>query len=68
MIDLDRMKESDVGRWVFYNNGYDTERGRIKSWNDKFIFVVYRCDNQWHRFGDFTAAATKPEDLDFITD
>jgi hypothetical protein len=45
----------------------EKERGRIKSWNEKWIFVVYRCDHQWDRFQDFTGAATDPEDLRFTT-
>lgn len=67
MIDLTQLKKKDMGRWVEYHGRGDViERGRIKSWNDKFIFVVYRCDNQWHRFQDFTGAATNPEDLIFL--
>lgn len=58
------LKPEDVGAWVEYRPSYgDPERGRIKSWNDKFIFVVYKCDNQWNRFQDYTAAATDPADL-----
>ncbi len=58
------LKEEDVGKWVIYApNDFTREEGKIKSWNDKFIFVVYKCDNQWHRFEDFTGQATNPEDL-----
>ena len=67
MIDISKLKKKDVGRFVEYRGGAsEREKGRIKSWNDKFIFVVYKCDNQWSRFQDFTAAATSPEDLHFI--
>lgn len=67
MIDLTQLAKKDVGRWVGYaRREGGVERGRIKSWNDEFIFVVYRCNNEWHRFQDFTAAATNPEDLIFL--
>jgi hypothetical protein len=22
----------------------------MSSWNDRVVFVVYRCNNEWHRF------------------
>jgi hypothetical protein len=28
--------------------------------------VVYQCDDQWDRFEEYTAAATDPENLDFV--
>jgi len=67
MIDISKLGKKDIGRFVEYRSfGYKNEKGRIKSWNEKFIFVVYKCDNQWRRFQDFTAAATRPENLYFI--
>ena len=41
MIDIKALNNRDYGAWVNYNNGFDNELGRIKSWNDKYIFVVY---------------------------
>lgn len=67
MIDITTLFKEDIGRWVVYKPSFgDPEKGRIKSWNDKFIFVVYKCDSQWDRFQDFTGCATNPEDLKFI--
>jgi len=67
MIDISKLKKKDIGRFVEYRSpGYENEKGRIKSWNERFIFVVYKCDNQWNRFQDFTAQATTPENLYFI--
>jgi len=64
MINIDKLTPGDIGRWVTYTPTVrELEKGRIKSWNDKFIFVVYHCDNQWDRFQDFTGCATDPEDL-----
>ena len=66
IIDIDQLTNDDVGRWVLYGDGFKEEYGRIKSWNDKFVFVVYKCDRQWQRFEEFTSCATNPEDLRFI--
>lgn len=65
-INLKKLKPKDVGRWVEYEGyGFEVEKGRIKSWNDKWIFVVYKCDKNWDRFGDYTAVATSPKTLTF---
>jgi hypothetical protein len=69
VIEIRDLKPGDVGRWVRYRDVHfpdQFEDGRIKSWNERTVFVVYRCDNQWQRFADFTAAGTLPESLDFI--
>lgn len=66
MIVLNQLTDKDVGREVSYTNGAgDTESGRIKRWNNKWIFVVYNCDENWSNYQDYTAAATSPEDLNF---
>jgi len=65
MINIKELTKDHVGKWVKYtgNFGGPIERGRIKSWNNKFIFVVYKCADQWDRFKDYTGCATRPEDL-----
>ena len=69
MIDIARLRQEDIGRWVLYELSHGkSAKGRIKSWNEKWIFVVYNCDGDWGRFQDFTAEATTPEDLRFTTD
>lgn len=69
MIDIKKLTEKDIGRWVglriSWPNGI-TQLGKIKGWNNSFIFVVYNCDNEWHRFQEFTANATSPDELFFI--
>jgi hypothetical protein len=68
MIDIASLKREDIGRWVLYTAAHGaTEKGRLKSWNDQFIFVVYKCGGEWHRFQDFTGCATNPEDLRYTT-
>ena len=67
MINIKALTKQDTDRWVIYTSSHGSqEKGRIKSWNNKFIFVVYKCDFQWDRFQDFTACATDPNDLEFI--
>ena len=66
VIPINSLEPSDVGRWVVYSAcpGH-LEYGRIKSWTDRFIYVVYRCpDDQWDRFEDYTAAPTCQEYLE----
>jgi hypothetical protein len=66
MIGLKTLKENDIGKFVSYNPGHkEPETGKIKSWNIKWIFVVYNCNDDWDNFNDYTAAATRPEDLSF---
>lgn len=62
-IKIEELKDSDVGQWVNYKRW---QIGRIKSWNNTFVFVVYKCNEEWDRYQDFTGVATKPEDLTFV--
>jgi hypothetical protein len=67
MINLEQLTEKDIGRFVEYHSYPDNiETGRIKSWNKKWIFVVYNCGGDWIRYRDYTAAATNPKDLQFM--
>ncbi len=67
MIDITSLRKvQDCGLWVIYNKDpWDKQKGRIKSWNKKYVFVVFSC-NDWDRFGECGAWAVKPEDLEFI--
>ncbi len=67
MIDIAKLTKDDIGRWVVYDKPHRTEKGRLKSWNDFWVFVVYKCNHQWDKFQDYTGCATKPEDLEFTT-
>jgi len=69
MIDIAALTEADRGRWVEYSPWpSQVERGRIKHWNRHLVFVVYRCDNHWDQFADYTAAPTLPEYLSFVVE
>jgi len=66
-ISITELKDSDIGKWVCYTGGAgETEDGKIKSWNDDYIFVVYKCAGNWDRFQDYTGVATNPKDIKFI--
>jgi hypothetical protein len=68
MIDLAELRKEHIGAWVLYTALHGSkEKGRIKSWNDKFIFVVYKCAGEWDRFQEYTGCATDPHDLRFTT-
>ena len=67
MLKIAELTSDDVGRWVEYTAPHGVkERGRIKSFNDSFVFVVYHCAQQWYEYMNYTGCATKPEDLTFI--
>jgi len=67
MIEIKDLKESDRGRWITYTDPHEgeIERGKIKSWNEVNVFVVYKCNQDWDKFMDYTGQATDPRDLDF---
>lgn len=66
MINIEDLTKEDTGRYVVYTDGTKEKQcGRIKSWNDTWIFVVYHCADEWDNYQDYTAAATNPDDLQF---
>lgn len=68
MIHIEDLTKEDLGRYVIYTDGTKEEqRGRIKSWNDRWIFVVYHCADEWDNYQDYTGAATEPGDLKFVS-
>jgi len=66
MIAINTLTDTDIGRWVEYNSGFKTERGKIKSWSRYFIYVVYNCYNNWENYENYTAEPTRSRDLTFI--
>lgn len=63
-LKISELKDYHIGEWVEYcGKPGERERGRIKSWNDTNIFVVYNCGGNWRDFKDYTGASTRPEDL-----
>jgi len=71
MIDIQKLTPEDVGKWVVYRdpdlpNNPPPEIGKIKSWNDTWVFVVYKCNDEWNQFFNYTGCATDPKCLTFV--
>ena len=68
MINSKILTEKDIGRWVEYKSVFDPicEIGRIKSWEGNLIFVVYKCNNDWENFMNYTGCGTHCASLKFI--
>lgn len=50
-----------VGDFVHYTpaSSFGTpENGRIKSFGEKYVFVVYKCAGEWDRYQEYTGQAT----------
>lgn len=63
-MNINDLTEKDIGRFVVYTDGVGRKQeGKIKSFTDKHIFVVYQCNNEWDRYEHYIAAATNPKDL-----
>jgi len=39
------------------------EKGVVKEVRGNTVFVVYNCNGEWHRYEDYTGAATDIADL-----
>lgn len=66
MIQIKELTQKDIGKEVLYLTPYKKQKGKIKSWNEKFIFVVYNCNDDWDNFRCYTGVATEPHYL-FMT-
>lgn len=65
---MEKLTQDDIGRWVMYIPATgERECGKIKRYNNKqqVAWVVYKCGDNWDQFENYTAAATKYQDLEF---
>lgn len=53
----------DIGRWVVFTP--TGQVGRIKSFNDRYVFVVYSCNDRWEKYMNYTGEATLARDLEW---
>lgn len=52
------------GDRVTYTDDRDRQQaGIVKSKNSKYVFVVFNCGDNWHKFEEYTAQACNPEHL-----
>jgi hypothetical protein len=66
MITLTSLKRSDIGRWMTFTHQDGTvEKGRLKTWSHEVIFIVFKCDNRWDDFLQFTGVSCEPERVSF---
>ena len=70
MININNLTKDDIGRWVHYISltGHDPymEVGRIKGWDNEFIYVVYNApDRDMNKYNDYVAVPTDPQKLIF---
>ena len=66
-INKELLRPEDVGRFVKYAPfGNKLEYGRIKSWNDTWVFVVYGIAAMAPDWRNYTAAATEAGHLDWV--
>lgn len=68
MIHISDLKPEHVGQWVRWRGGHPDHReeGRIKSWNERYVFVVFKCDDNWERFEDYAGQSCDPSNIDFM--
>lgn len=61
------LKESDIGRMVNYKPNMENEFGKILKFNNQTqtAWVVYKCNEDWDNYQNYTAASTKYSDLYF---
>ncbi len=73
-IELAELTESEhIGRWVRYTPSHGAcDYGRIKCWNEKWVFVLYTkrplTQKDWLNYTAAATKATNPKDLEFIED
>lgn len=71
MIDIKTLEPRDEGRWVIYRDKLaqqdselgKTEKGRLKSYKDGSIFIVFKCNNLWVDYLNYTGNLCSPANL-----
>ena len=67
-VRLDQLSDRDIGRWIVWTdpNLGTVQKGRLKSWNELFCFVVFKCNDDWIRFENYSAEACAPRECRFL--
>jgi hypothetical protein len=68
MIFKEQINNNLIGKYAVYTTPLKIEVGRIKSFNDKWIFVVYNCNDDWDDYKSYTGVPTSPGNLNIIED
>ena len=56
-------KDFKKGMFVTRLTPYSSERGRVKSVTKEWVFVVYKCNEEWDTYTEYTANATDRKEL-----
>jgi hypothetical protein len=60
-MDIEKISE---GMKVNYKSNHgEPENGIVKAIGVAIVFVVYKCNNDWDNYKNYTAAATHPGSL-----
>jgi hypothetical protein len=67
MIDPAKLNQLEhPGAWVVYQPHFgNKEVGRIKSWDEESVWVVFKCDDRWDLYKNYTAMMCNPTQLEF---
>lgn len=66
MIDLNQLNYKHLGAWVRFDYQHgESEYGRIKTWNEKYVFVVFKCNGDWDNWNNYTSQSCAPDELTF---
>jgi len=66
MIKIEELNKYDLGKFVRYDSQFNPGYGKIKSWNEHCIFVVFQCGDDWDKYRDYTGQSVSPLDLTFF--
>jgi len=61
MINIRTLTDKDRGRFVRLGD----ELGRLVKWSPEYLYVVFRCAKQWHRYLEFSPHMVSPVDVEF---
>ena len=64
-MSLKILTDGDIGKWVEYRDHDSIQKGRLKSFNGSFAFVVFHCDDDWDNYRNYTGCACCLIDLNF---
>lgn len=56
------------GAWIKYVDMDKTEIGRITKITKTTVFAVFKCNNEWDRFQEFTSEGCDPEMVTFLNE
>lgn len=66
-IDHTKLSYRHLGNWVRFDQQHGESRfGRLKTWNEKYVFVVFSCGGDWDNWHNYTGQSCNPDDCAFV--